>query len=243
MRWKSIKQWFFIETSKANASIWKRRSTSPTPQDRSFRASHLLYLDCATLPLKKFIACLCEDNLQALVISGKPTLPELQEAWWNIYAEFIDLCAEADNIYANRLQSDVNMFKARLLKIKLMVGFLRCEYDLQYVDELRTRGFRYKFEWDNQKQYHKDLDSTLAGTKHWQLQLQLREAELEAYLDAAKGEKPSPLYFTQILIRLSDHAGFQLNPEVLTTAEFALRKKAYTDYADKVNKQKNAQRR
>jgi hypothetical protein len=244
MRWKIILQWFCTKILRVKLNTWKQLNTSPTLPAGYTKDSHQwqLYRDCATLPLKKFIECLCDENLRALVLAGNPPLDQIQLAWFNIYAEFIDLCASQDTIYANRLQSDINMFKARILKVRLMVHYLRVELDQEYIDELRKRGFRYKFDRENKIQYHKDLDDVLRGTKNWQLQLQLREAELDAYIATAKGEKPSLLYFTQILIRLSDHAGFQLNPEILMTAEFAIRKKAYNNHCDQVNRQKHGQR-
>ena len=84
----------------------------------------------------------------------------------------------------------------------------------------------------------------LSRSQKWDVQLQLKRKELEFFEEKNKGgDKVDRSYFTMVLIRLSDHAGFRLKEDDLTVMEFAMRKKDYVKHIEETKRLYNGRKR
>jgi hypothetical protein len=180
---------------------------------------------------------MCDEDITPLIISGKPPLEVLQQAWLKIYIEYIDYSQNADMAYAQRLQRDIVLLRARLLKVEYCVRYLALQHDDDLVAELRKLNFRFKFNPEIKDQYLQDLKGVIQRCSSWQLQLEMKEAELKAYQDKNKGEKPDRIYFTKILARLAEFNHFRIDPKITTVAEFAIMKNNYIEHCNEIKKQ------
>lgn len=236
-------------------SFFKRRTavtTSALPIDSLQKSpdsrTSLLHTTCETLPLSAFINALCDDNKSGLIISGQPSQADIDAAWFSVYAQYIDLSLNADIKYSLRLTNEELHLKSKLMRIDLCVkGLLMLIQNNMQDDELvnilkNDYNFRYAYDWNNLESFLRDLNAVVSRSQKWDIQAQLKRTEIEAYEAKTKGEKPDRIYFTTILIRLSDHAGFRINSDTLSTAEFAIRKQDYINHIEQVNIQKQQQK-
>lgn len=243
MRMKKIFRSLFTRLQRVPIPFQKDRNFSETTPEQGERL-FALHRSCDTLPLEAFIRALCEGDKSGLVISGDPTVEEIDEAWWVIYAHYVDLSQTNDIKYSLMLQNEVVMLDARLKRIDLIVKSLRIQYDLDLIEILRKDyNYRFAFQENNPVGFNRDLEAVIARSQRWDIQLQMKRGELKAYNDAQEGEKPEKVYFTTILIRLSDHAGYRLRIEDMTVAEFAIRKQDYLQYVEQMKKNRHGRKR
>lgn len=243
MRWKSIKQWLYTQTNRVRRIIWKRKPSISIGLGSLQNTSYQLHKDCFSLPLANFIECLCDETYTPLIISGDPPLDKIQEVWLSIYIQYIDLTADIDSQYIQRLDRDIKILQLRLVRIDFIVRHLVLQYDEDLVKELRKLNFRFKFNPDTRGQYLKDLQSVIHRTSPLQIQLEMKQAELKAYQDKQEGDKPDRVYFTKILTRLGEFMHYRIDPKVTSVAEFAVMKKDYVTHCETLKSQINAKRR
>lgn len=227
--------------SQMEQSILPQQNTStPLPKDNSGNISqpalYRLNDSTDTLILDRFIRCLCDSDFRALVIEGEPPVAEIEKAWFGIYSKYIDLCQTTDLKYSLRLQNDVIVLSAKLERIKLAITYLQVQFDEEMIQALRDYGFNRPYNWDDQAAFIADLKWVAQRSMKLRLKADLKEAELKAYQDSQKGEAPDRIYFTKILMRLSDHAGYGLKSTEITVTEFAVRKQEYLDHLERHQK-------
>ncbi|UXO94055.1 hypothetical protein Pan5_13 [Pseudanabaena phage Pan5] len=240
---KKLRSLYTKTLQQATDSARSSLSTSSNQAGQSSESS--MYKDCSELPLSVFINCLCTGDITGLITSGTPTQKELSERWFSIYAEYIDLCQQTDVTYSLRLQNDIVALRSKMMSIDLSVRFLTLAMGLEEAKEdsedviqsLRNYGFKYSF---NALTMENDLKAVVSRSQKWDIQLQMKQAELDSYESAQRGEKPDKVYFTTILIRLSDHAKYMIRPDEITVSEFAIRKR---DFVQFINSQNNGRKR
>lgn len=209
-----------------------------TNQDNSLKELHK---SCETLPLSRFITCICDNDLSALIISGKHNVAELQNAWIDIYSEFVDLTETADKKAMFRLFQNILELKIKHLRVSRMVQYMAVQWDEDFVNELRGMNFRYKYDTSRPNEYSKDLNMIMTRIKSWLIEIALLEDEYNAYEEKNKGEQPKRIYFIQSLVRLAKwQGGGRIDPDKTTVAEYCMIKNDYHNYYDVVNKESNA---
>lgn len=195
--------------------------------------------DCKLIAL---IKALCYDDLSSL---GTAPLEELQKVWWNIYTEFIQLSDEPDIRLALRLTRSIYEMKYRKIKIECMVAYLAVKWDEDLVNELRRKGYRYKFDYNRPTEYTRDLKLILSRLKRYEIDIEIFQAELTAIEQKNTGAKVSEAYFTKTLVRLGNHNKYRIDREVITVAEYCALKTEYINYVKQTEQQnqKDARKR
>ena len=151
--------------------------------------------------------------------------------------QYVDLCADADTKYSIKLQRDLLLLNARILKVASAVEYLLRDYDQELVDLLKDSGFRYAFNYDDREAYIKDLRLVLSSSKKWAIDLKLKQAEWEAYVNREQGKPPTREYFTGILIYLGQWMHYRINPVEVSVLEFAKMKQLYIKHHEQLDKQ------
>lgn len=210
-------------------------SSMPPHKDNS-GSTYQLHDSTDSLMLDKFIRCLCDSDFRALIIEGEPPIAEIEKAWFGVYSKYIDLCQTTDLKYSLRLQNDVIVLGAKMERIRLALTYLQVQFDDEMIQALRDYGYNRPYNWDDQPSFLADLKWVAERSKKLRLKADLKEAELKAYQDSQKGEAPDRVYFTKILMRLSDHAGYGLKATEITVTEFAVRKQEYLDHLERHQK-------
>lgn len=204
--------------------IWK--NGSPTVSESS---TVTLYRSCNDLPLDRFITCLCTGEYTSLIITGYPLLPDLFNAWSEIYAQYIDLESNGHAIYINNLRRDFMLVAA---KIDLITAIIRAlaivPNDKDLIAMLHKRRFKYKFDILDQPGFQRDLERVAAHLAPLRITYAALQKELDA-LEQKPAERVKPEFFTTILVRLSKFMGYQVRAQAITVAEYLAMCKDYTN--------------
>lgn len=201
------------------------------------------------LPLNKFIDCIVDNNLSALIISHGEELPsseELSAAWDNILAEYAELTGTSEYRMFCELYKEVEILKITLTQISVlaargnaetgeMQGILRMTYDEYFADELnKLLKTKCRFNWNDQKSYHAELDKCVNRGKAFKIKYDLKKMQFEAIEKknlGKKGERPTRQYFTSILVTLSDHAKYRIE-ETIKMPEYCERIRRFAEYCE-----------
>lgn len=236
--------------------LWKQKnSLSIAPAD----LSAVLPRNCNQLRLSALIECLCYDNLQALVISGKPSLRQLQDKWIELYSEFIDLSDDGDTKMMNKIMLYICTLKARLVKVATCINAMmalagdwnRTQQNLKasaayesYAARLRRLNFKYHFD-PTKKDYYRNFVSIQTRCTEWEIQLEVKQSEYDAYVQKNQGQKVDETYFTESMVRLSEHYKYAIDPTAISATYYCKMKTDYANYVKQVNaiNQKNGKSR
>jgi hypothetical protein len=195
-----------------------------------------LYHICSQLPLDRFIDILVNKNLRALVISGRPALEDIAEAWANIYAEYIDLNEDAESLYILILEKEIAVLQTVINEIETGLRILHVMYDKRVVKIVEDNGIDMNLNLKNQSEYFKGLESAKRRMGFMKTQLRMKEKELAEYLAGKEGEEVNEKYFRRWLIRLSRFMGYHLRAKDITVADFVDAMKECLEYHNTNNK-------
>lgn len=199
------------------------------------------YTSIVDLPLNKFIDCLVDNNLFALVITGEPDKLDLQSAWDDILLEYNDANSDNESKLYFRLLKEVNILLITLKEIELNLQILRYQYDKKYADDLNSLlNTNFAFDVSDLDKYNIELDRCERKSKGILLSYQVKNQQLEAIKEKTQKDnvKPTKSYFHNILISLTDHSGVKLNASEITVYEFCERVRRFTDHIKNIENRK-----
>jgi hypothetical protein len=196
-----------------------------------------IYRSINALPLHKFIDCIINQNLAAIIISGLPTQQELSIAWALILQQYSDAIGDNEHrLYANRTKQ----LAIETINYNLVIGLvdvLRKEYSKDLCNELnKILSTTFKFDYTNKENYEKDLSRCFNRAKGFKISidlLQMQVNELEKKFQNKEGTKPTVEYYQSTLITLSDHAKYPINDNI-TVFEFCERIKRFNNYCEQL---------
>lgn len=232
------------KSKKFRSLFGKRDSTGsmdqPQPPLPPESPSATFYRSISNLPLYKYRDCVVNGNLSALIISGFPPESELRLAWLDIQQEYADVMGDSEQRnYLNALK-EVNLLNCTLHQINICVEwigkclpFLPNETAQQAVVRFTTdlNNFldaAFVFNHNDPERYKDNLVKAERRSKGIKLSLDVAMANEEALRPAGDKQKPDDAYFQNILINLSDAAGYYIT-DTITVLEFAQRIKRLND--------------
>lgn len=202
-----------------------------------------IYDSITDLLLSKFIDCLVNDNLYALVITGDPVKEDLQTAWNDIIIQYNDALGDAETKMYVTLLKDVMDLKADIRKIEMCLTVLRFPYyDEFFTKELNIlTASKFSFDISNKEQYFEELDRCERITNGRRLRLKLKEAAFQAIKEKEEvAKKPSKEYFLSTLITLSDFAGYNITEEQITVYVYCERMRRLEKYNKEIQEKNNS---
>lgn len=217
--------------------------TSMQPQHSLTGISSLkLYRSIDTLPLERFITCICDKDLTALVISGNATGEELVSAWNDIYDQYVIAVNDKEQQYILRLTKEINCLEFDYKLIGLCVTRLEIEHSEEVLGILKKLvPTNLKFNPADIEQYKKDLSLIISKSKRMIVEIENKRGEL-GRLAPEKGERVNRSEFDKMIVRASKYMQYKIDKKATTVSEFVqiideMRKEA--DSIDKINKTKN----
>lgn len=203
-----------------------------------------LYRSIYQLPLHRFIDCMVDKNLYALVISGNPTLAELEKAWGDIRLEYADKMADFEYKVYLSLFKEINTLKGDIDTIRELINIMKETYTDQFAKKLNKLLItNFTFSPPFTEAYDKLLNRCYNMTGALRLRLDMQISNFKAIEEKHKGNAdPTRDYYLSLLITLSDNAGYAL-PESMTTFEFCERMARAHAKTEQIKKQSNARRK
>ena len=177
--------------------------SNPQPDKKeSFQSG--LYRSCRELPLDRFITCIVDGDLNALITCGHHSEADVAEAWANVYAEYIDLNADNESRYLSDLQKDISILRAEITIIDSILVCLSICYSRQLHEHLeKNYGIFVILESGN---YVKNMQSLQAARSYFapmQLELDMKEKQYIEYINSRKNETINRDYFSRMLRALA----------------------------------------
>lgn len=179
--------------------------------------------DCSRLTLDKFFACLFDDDLNTLTISGQPPQEVLIETWQNIYTEYNNLMQGDSYNEVFELTKEVSLLKMKIEVTDSIVKFLQYDYDHQLVSILKSMGLRPNLSPDDSGSILLEkLQSIITRAKSWVTQLDIKTDELlKALGKNANAEKNTGrVYYDDLILSLSRFLQYQISIKEMTVAQF-----------------------
>ena len=209
------------------------------------------------LPLNKFINCIVDNNISALIIGPVPdqevlmlNYPKLKTAWETISSQYIERIGTSEYKMYIALYKEINILKITLNQINIIAqredkvngiepGILRLYYVEKLAEELNTLlKISCRLNYNDAKSYHAELDKCIRRSKSIKIQLDLKLLTFDAIEKKNKGNKGQKLnreYFISILVTLSDHAKYHVGDNI-KMGEYCERLKRFIQHCEKSKK-------
>lgn len=202
------------------------------------------YRHITELPLNRFIDCLVDGNIYALVITGKPSDEELMDAWVDIQAEYAHAVGTNEyRLYVGLLR-EVLILGAAMAQIDCFISLMEEFYHPEILSRL-NKLLRTSFTLDpsDNEKYKATVKRFRMRSKGVKIDLDLKEIQLEGMKKKMEGSatKPDRAYFHSVLVTLSDHAKYHIT-DSLTVFEYCERLRRYTNFCEKVKLNKGGKR-
>lgn len=186
------------------------------------------YYNDLELPLEKFIFILDKGDLSQLIISGKPSRKALVEAWDNIFEGYQQaMNSKRSKQFLNSIRYVV-MMKNRLLILKRLVRANSYGYNRDLSELLNQNGIRTRVSYVTME---RDLLRVLTEIKGMESNISAREEELKSEENTnIRGD------FSRLLLRLSEHYGFNYNAKEHSVYDFCEAVKMMNESIKEANK-------
>jgi hypothetical protein len=168
------------------------------------------------LSLRKFQRIWEKNLLSELVISGEPTETELNEAWFQIYDEFIAITGDNSNALRLSTVKRIAVNKSKLGYISSALQFAVMFPDPEIIDILKAEGFNYD---------PADRIGSIEGAKRklYKMKQSVDLAENEIKINT-NNKAPD---LEELIIDLEKYQGYQFNRDTMNARTFATIYKNY----------------
>lgn len=191
-----------------------------------------------TLPLERFIDCLVDGNLQALVIEGEVPNDVLNEAWEAIQHQYAETLGDGEQRLYLTMFKEVNHLTITLNQIYLLCDVLSKVYVKQFATQLNSlTGKSFPFNVQDEASYEADIKKSLDASMKYRVRLDMKLIafnKLQQKIEAKGGDKPTREYFLSMLNVLEEHFKTKME-ESMTVYRYADRLKRMSRTIEKQN--------
>lgn len=184
-----------------------------------------------------FLDALCDDNLNALIISGKATSEQLNEAWLLILSEYYELRGDTiDTVEQWTLSRDILRIQTHLQLLDNCIQFLSKRYSDSIAESLRRLGYQFKPTSFELVDYIGLLEQVVNKSKLKYIQLKQFIKQLEKQMADGGKEKPKRDYFENMIIHIEEMQGATYDIAELTVSKYVLLEKKYWQKVEHIKK-------
>lgn len=230
MQWQTIFQWLFTRKLVSGSIAMPSTLTETDTQLSKW------YHNITDLPLNKYVECVVDRNLAALVISGYPTQEQLEAAWLEIAEQYADMMGDAEHRMYIKLYKELIILNIEYQQILSLIEVLTMVVYKPFEQKLNELLFT-NFSFTTSRE--KELDTCYRLSKSTLLKIDMKKAHLDALKEKGENHDKTPTkeYFQSILITLSDHSKYPV-VDTITTYEFCERVKRFTQFVEKQKAEK-----
>lgn len=198
--------------------------------------SYIIYNNCYECPLRVYIELVCNNNLEALVISGNPTEYVLNDAREKILDEYHSMLGESYASMQNTLLREIYMYRSQIVGMSVCLDLIGLGNSESAIHALNKLGIKCNVSDDEAylSELIKKVDGKISEKK---IRLTKAQKGYELIMSKDKGEPLKPSHLIDQLAALSRWLGFRLSIDV-TLAEFATYVKQMKEYAQQLKMKK-----
>lgn len=199
----------------------------PKPLGKVYQSSNL-YRTCQTLTMDRFLTCLCDEDLTALIQQGTADPEELHHTWIIILSDYHELREEYDNGTKEwHLTRDIRKIRHHLLILQYCIDFLCKQWSPEVAKVIRGLGYPFKPKDIEPEKYLHLLAIVVEKAKTKYVQLQQLMVELEAMMDKRKDGKPTRVAFEEQLIQIGIQNKVDYSMNTVTVQKYVLLEKNF----------------
>ena len=180
--------------------------------------------DIYSLTLDKFINCYCDRELSLLIISGEPSLKELELAWNDILEEYNSSLVDTTGIEANYIQRLITWLQLKCNAIDLIISRLSIQFDVNIWNELNeyTEQDLRTIDLTNPEAIRQGLEYALSTKRIYEADIDQHKTEMQELFAPRKGQTEiiNKKSFSKIILALSEHNGYQVDRSKTTVNDF-----------------------
>jgi len=162
-----------------------------------------------------------------------------EEAWENIYSEYIGLRENKSSTYILGMIKEISYLNTKCFIISKCVEVLAVEYSRELVMEVKQCGCRGKFDWSKPVEYSNDIRAAISYSKKFIVAVKRKEQELEDYYKRHGGGAIQRKDFDIWAVTLSKFMGFHVNYDIVTVSDWCHMMNSYERYCEVANAQQN----
>ena len=151
------------------------------------KKSYTIYDSCYSCPLSVYIRVVCDQDFEALIIDGNPSLLELKEAWNKILNEYYELSGNMSNRSVNL--KEYYIYRSQIIGFSLCLKLIllgEVGYVIEYLNNL---GLRCKLPNNKVEEDKYQFTEQLVGISKWlgfRIGADITVAEYVSYLKNMK---------------------------------------------------------
>lgn len=201
------------------------------------------------LPVSLWFDLSVSEDLKHLIISGEPTVLELQDAFEHMINEFSTIMQSDKTDAIVRITKRIGLLQWQIIYVDNTLTYLTEKHKLDggtnkdLTTELRKLGYDYKFDPTNKYQYHRELGFVRSRAKS--LITQRRDLLKEYHrMTAGKtgNKKKSRADYESELVTLGRYQGYDINPLTTMTSKYAVMLNQYNQAQVAAKKVTNGRR-
>jgi len=160
---------------------------------------------CSKCSMAKFVDCLVNGNTHVV------------DNWESIFNEYLSISGDTHISTILELLKSITMIENKLTLIQLCVDRLADGYHVGLADQLRSLGFRFKYE--DGPDLRRELEITVTQSKSMLIQLEQEKAELET-LRKSDGEKATIQDYELQYSAIEEFKGCVIDPDAYMVSRY-----------------------
>lgn len=180
---------------------------------------------CYDIKMAEFIKCLLGES----IIDG----------FEEIYSEYVGLRESKSASYLLTLINDIDYLKSKQFIIFKLIEVLADIPDKRLIAELKSKGCRGKFDFNDKAQYSNDLRAAYSYGKKFNGQIRARELEIENFSKKNGGKDVNRKFFEDLAATLESYCNHSIDFETITVARFVSKWNQYDKYCEVAHADKN----
>lgn len=187
-----------------------------------------LYQDLR-LSLEIFLDCLFDNNFSRLIISGKPPMDAVMEAWNKIYLDYYHGAGGSDSELVEKTK-DIQVLNAKITFVDGAIQLLSMTYNKEMVDMINS--FNIRCDLKPGEDPFKKLNVVAKRAKRLIVEMEILQTELNG-LQSKETKESSRDDFDDALLSLSKFQGYAVKPSDISTSQYLKGMQRMNDYYNK----------
>jgi hypothetical protein len=184
------------------------------------KADPKLYDHIDQLLMSKFIDCYCDKKYESLIIEGEASVEQLEEAWSNIFYQFIDANSDNESIYILTLKKDISLLEYEIKLVECIASMLMINYSEKLIKMLEKLRVRVNGVDPDKSDYVVRLKKIVATLAPRKMQLQDMLSELKVYEQSIETKAVDRQVFKTMFTRLSKFQGYPVRTHEVVVSEY-----------------------
>lgn len=189
--------------------------------------------------MDNFLRCLCDEDLEGLIIDGEAPEIELHETWILILSEYYELRGDSiDGVDQWRISCEIVKLNNHLFLLQKCIDILKVTYSESVADSIRRLGYSFSPAIKEPTEYGSLLNIIVGRCASKFVRLKQLMKELEERVSKLSDLKPTRSQFEHSIIAIEEMQKVTYNLESLTVSKYILLEKKFWNQVEMMKSKK-----